>query len=86
MEETMLSVADKFKQHEKDTGSVEVQVANLTRDINKLQGHCSANPKDFGSRRGLLKMVGQRRSFLAYLKRENVELYKKLIFELDLRK
>lgn len=85
-EKKNLAAVDAFKQHETDTGSIEVQVVTLTHDINKLQEHCNANPKDFSSRRGLLAMVGQRRSFLAYLKRENEPLYKKLVLELKLRK
>lgn len=77
---------EKFKQHEKDTGSVEVQVARLTTGIAELQGHCQHNPKDFSSKRGLLQKVNQRKRFLIYLKRCNVPVYKDLIKELGLRK
>ena len=68
-----------------DTGSPEVQVA-LTARINDLQNHFKANPKDHHSRRGLLKMVGQRRNLLAYLKGKDIERYRTLIEQLGLRK
>lgn len=69
-----------------DTGSPEVQIAILTARINDLTGHFKANPKDHHSRRGLLKMVGQRRGLLAYLKRKDIERYRTLIEKLGLRK
>ena len=69
-----------------DTGSSEVQVALLTERINMLAGHFKAHVKDFHSRRGLLRMVSQRRSLLDYLKRSNVESYRSLIERLGLRK
>ncbi len=69
-----------------DTGSPEVQIAILTARINDLTGHFKANPKDHHSRRGLLKMVGQRRGLLAYLKKVDIERYRKLIERLGLRK
>lgn len=69
-----------------DTGSPEVQVALLTARINELQGHFKANPKDHHSRRGLFKMVGQRRGLLAYLKKSDIERYRALIERLGLRK
>jgi len=69
-----------------DTGSPEVQVALLTERINTLAGHFKTHVKDFHSRRGLLKMVSQRRSQLDYLKRVNVEAYRSLIERLGLRK
>jgi len=69
-----------------DTGSPEVQVALLTARINELQGHFKANPKDHHSRRGLFKMVGQRRGLLAYLKKTDIERYRTLIERLGLRK
>jgi small subunit ribosomal protein S15 len=80
------SVVDKFKKHEKDTGSVEVQIVRLTADINELQGHCKDNPKDHSSRRGLLKMVNRRKRFLLYVKDRGLDTYKALIMELGLRK
>ncbi len=69
-----------------DTGSTEVQVALLTNRINELTEHLKANPKDHHSRRGLLKMVGQRRGLLAYLKKNDIERYRTLIQRLGLRK
>ena len=69
-----------------DTGSSEVQVALLTERINMLAEHFKSHVKDFHSRRGLLKLVSQRRSQLDYLKRDNVEAYRSLIERLGLRK
>jgi small subunit ribosomal protein S15 len=69
-----------------DTGSPEVQVAILTARINDLTDHFKANPKDHHSRRGLLKMVGQRRGLLAYLKKSDINRYRSLIERLGLRK
>lgn len=69
-----------------DTGSPEVQVALLTERINDLQGHFKLHPKDHHSNRGLLKMVGQRRGLLAYLKKKDIERYRALIERLGLRK
>ena len=69
-----------------DTGSPEVQIAILTARINELTDHFKANPKDHHSRRGLLKMVGQRRGLLAYLKKTDIERYRSLIERLGLRK
>ena len=69
-----------------DTGSPEVQIALLTARINDLTDHFKANPKDHHSRRGLLKMVGQRRGLLAYLKQVDIERYRTLIERLGLRK
>ena len=71
---------------EGDTGSPEVQVAILTARIQELTDHLKANPKDHHSRRGLLKMVGQRRGMLAYLKKIDIERYRALIAKLGLRK
>ena len=68
-----------------DTGSPEVQIAILTARINDLTDHFKANPKDHHSRRGLLKMVGQRRGLLAYLKKTDIERYRALIEKLGLR-
>jgi small subunit ribosomal protein S15 len=76
----------KFRQHPSDTGSPEVQVALLSERISHLTEHLKTNNKDHHSRRGLLKMVGQRRSLLDYLKRTDGERYKKLIETLSLRR
>jgi small subunit ribosomal protein S15 len=70
----------------RDTGSTEVQVAMLTRRINDLTEHLRTHPKDHYSRRGLLRLVGQRRRFLAYLQRTDLEGYRALIKELGLRR
>ena len=69
-----------------DTGSPEVQIAILTERITELTGHLKTNNKDHHSRRGLLKMVGQRRGLLEYLKKTNIESYRELIARLGLRK
>ena len=76
----------KFRQHDTDTGSPEVQVALLSERIAHLTEHLKNNHKDHHSRRGLLKMVGQRRALLDYLKRKNLDRYKKLIETLGLRR
>ncbi len=76
----------KYKQHDTDTGSPEVQVALLTERISHLTEHLKTNAKDHHSRRGLLKMVGQRRGLLDYLKRKDSGRYKKLIEQLALRR
>ena len=69
-----------------DTGSPEVQIALLTERINELTEHLKSNMKDHHSRRGLLKMVGQRRGLLEYLKKNDVEAYRSLIARLGIRK
>jgi small subunit ribosomal protein S15 len=79
-------IIEKFGRGEGDTGSPEVQVAILTARINDLQLHFKANPKDHHSRRGLLKMVGQRRNLLGYLKSKDINRYRTLIEQLGLRK
>jgi len=79
-------IINKFELHEGDTGSTEVQVALLTERINQLTGHMAANRHDYSSQRGLLKLVGQRRRLLAYLSKQDVGRYNKLITELGLRK
>lgn len=79
-------VIKRFATREGDTGSPEVQVALLTERITHLNGHFEKHQKDHSSRRGLLKMVGQRRRLLDYLKNKDVERYKNLVAELGLRK
>lgn len=74
------------KVHESDTGSPEVQIAILTEHINNLTGHLREHKKDHHSRRGLLKMVGQRRKLLTYLKNNDVKRYSALIEKLGLRR
>ncbi len=78
-------IIEKFKQSENDTGSVQVQVALLTERINHLTEHLKVNKKDNHSRRGLLIMVGKRRGFLQYLKERDIEAYRNLIKELNIR-
>lgn len=75
-----------YGRKEGDTGSPEVQIALLTERINELNAHLKDNQKDHHSRRGLLKMVGQRRNLLAYLKKNDLEGYRALIQKLGLRK
>lgn len=72
--------------HDGDTGSAEVQIALLTETINQLTDHFQAHPKDFAGRRGLLKMVGQRRNLLNYLRVSNLERYRDIVQKLGLRK
>lgn len=79
-------IVSSFQRAQGDTGSPEVQVALLTARINGLTGHFKANGKDHHSRRGLLKMVSQRRKLLDYLKRTNTDGYRSLIERLGLRK
>lgn len=79
-------IIEEHRLHETDTGSARVQVAVLTRRINELTDHFRQHPQDHHSRRGLLKMVGRRRRLLDYLKRTDVEEYRRLLGELDLRK
>jgi small subunit ribosomal protein S15 len=76
----------KYAVHEGDTGSAEVQVALLTERINGLTGHFEKHKKDHHSRRGLLKMVGRRRRLLNYLRKKDVERYRRLVDELGLRR
>ena len=79
-------IVAKYGRDEKDTGSPEVQVALLTARINHLTDHLRLHPKDFHSRRGLLKLVGQRRGLLDYIRKEDIVKYRALIGELGLRK
>ena len=79
-------IIEKYGRTETDTGSPEVQVALLTARINHLTEHLKINKKDFHSRRGLLKMVGQRKGLLNYIKRKDITKYRSLIAELGLRK
>ena len=79
-------IIDQFKIHDKDTGSSEVQIALLTTRIKYLTEHFQTHKKDHHSRRGLLKLVGQRRRLLNYLKKKDAEKYRVLIKELGIRK
>jgi small subunit ribosomal protein S15 len=80
------SIIEKYRLHETDTGSPEVQIALLTERITYLTDHFKVHKKDHHSRRGLLKLVGQRRSLLDYLKSKDVNRYKTLISDLGIRK
>ncbi len=80
------AIIAEYGRSEGDTGSPEVQVAILTARIKELTEHLKVNQKDHHSRRGLLKMVGQRRNMLAYLKKKDIERYRSLIARLGLRK
>ncbi|GFK92723.1 30S ribosomal protein S15 [Fundidesulfovibrio magnetotacticus] len=81
-----LKVIEEYKTHEGDTGSPEVQVALLTSRITYLTDHFKAHAKDYHSRTGLLKLVGQRRKLLNYLKNKDVNRYRTLIARLGIRK
>ena len=84
--ERTAEIVKKFGKNEKDTGSVEVQIALLTAQINDLTEHLKKNKKDASARRGLFILVGQRKSFLNYLNKTNRESYVKLLSELNIRK
>ena len=79
-------IIQKYARHEGDTGSPEVKIALLTQRINHLNEHLKINKKDHHSRRGLLLMVGKRRGLLEYLKKTDIERYRKICAELGLRK
>ncbi len=83
---TASSVIQKFRQHETDTGSPQVQVALLTERINHLFAHFQTHKKDFASRQGLLKMVSRRRRLLEYLKSHDEQAYRTILDALRLRK
>ena len=84
--ELKAQIVEDYKTHEGDTGSPEVQIALLTARINDLNGHLQIHKKDHHSRRGLLKLVGQRRRLLTYLKNKDINRYRELIQRLGLRK
>ena len=84
--ETKQTLIESYKINERDTGSPEVQIAILTERINILTEHMRANPQDKHSNRGLLKMVGKRRSLLDYLMKKDIERYRALIAKLGIRK
>ena len=85
-EMTKQEVINAFAKHEGDTGSPEVQIALLTQRILQLNDHFAEHKNDFHSRRGLLQMVGKRRSMLKYLKDTDIESYRELIAKLGIRK
>lgn len=81
-----INIIKETRTHGKDTGSAEVQIGLLTRQIDELSRHLKDHPKDNHSRRGILKMVGKRRRFLTYLKNNNEKSYSRIIKKLDLKK
>ncbi|QOS99735.1 30S ribosomal protein S15 [Brevibacterium sp. JNUCC-42] len=85
-QERKTQLINEFRTHDNDTGSPEVQIAILTENINNLNGHLRTHKKDHHSRRGLLKMVGQRRNLLGYLKDSDVARYRTLVDKLGLRR
>ena len=84
--EQKTAIIDANRTHETDTGSPEVQIAILTERINQLPAHMQAKPQDKHSNRGILKMVGKRRSLLDYLQKKDIERYRALIAKLGIRK
>ncbi len=84
--EEKAKLVEKFGKNPEDSGSVEVQIAILTAEINRLNEHIQANKHDFHSNRGLLKKVGHRRNLLNYLREKNIASYRELIKALNLRK
>ena len=84
--EVKSEIVKRFAQNEKDTGSAEVQIAILTEEIKTLTEHLKEHKHDYHSRRGLLKKVGQRRSLLHYLLKNDVTRYRKIVKDLGLRK
>lgn len=85
-QERKQELIEQYKVHESDTGSPEVQIAILTENINNLNSHLRTHKKDHHSRRGLLKMVGQRRNLLTYLKNKDITRYRSLVDRLGLRR
>lgn len=84
--ESKSTIIEKFKTHDIDTGSPEVQIALLSKRIEYLTEHFKTHKKDHHSRQGLIKMVGKRRRLLDYLKKKNISRYKEVIAQLGLRK
>jgi small subunit ribosomal protein S15 len=84
-QERKQEILQSYQVHETDTGSADLQVAMLTERINRLSLHLQANKKDYASRRGLLKMIGQRKRLLSYVRQQNVERYQSLLQRLKIR-
>lgn len=85
LQERKQEIINDFQKHGTDTGSADVQVAMLTERINKLSAHLRENKKDHASRRGLLKMIGQRKRLLAYINKQDQDRYRALITRLGIR-
>ena len=86
MKDEKQAIIEQYATHEGDTGSPEVQIAILSKRINDLTEHLKANPKDHHSRRGMFKMIGNRRNLLNYLQRKDIERYRAIVEKLGLRK
>ncbi len=84
-QERKQEIIEGYQVHETDTGSADVQVAMLTDRINRLSGHLKTNKKDHSSRRGLLQMIGQRKSLLSYIRKQDLARYQALIQRLGIR-
>lgn len=84
--EVKAEIVSKYGKNAKDTGSIQVQVAILTAEINQLNEHFTTNIHDYSSQRGLMRKIGHRRSLLAYLKKEDLHAYEELVQSLGLRK
>jgi len=84
--EEKIEIFKQYGKNEQDSGNTSSQIALLTKRITELSEHCKIHPKDHHSRRGLLKLVGQRRRLLQYLQRKNLEEYRSLIGELGIRR
>lgn len=84
--ETKKKLINEFRQSENDTGSIELQIALLTNRIETLTLHFKSHKKDFGSKRGLFKMVSRRKKYLQYLERQDINKYRNLIDRLGIRK
>ena len=84
--EEKIKIVEKYKLHKEDTGSSEVQIALLTEEIKRLLLHLKSHPKDFHSKRGLLRMVAKRRKLLSYLKEEDTKRYNSIIKKIGLKK
>jgi small subunit ribosomal protein S15 len=84
--EAKKAIMAEFKLHESDTGSPEVQIALLSYRIKEITEHLKVHPKDFHTRRGLLKLIGKRRRLLNYVSKEDIERYRKLVKDLGLRR
>jgi len=85
-QEKKQELISQYQKHETDTGSSELQVALLTERINQLSQHLQSNPKDHSSRRGLLKLIAQRKSLLAYIQKDSQERYQTIIGRLGIRR
>jgi len=85
LQERKQELIAEYQVHETDTGSADLQIAMLTERINQLSAHLQKNKKDYSSRRGLLKMIGQRKRLMAYLQKQDSERYRALIKKLGIR-